>query len=150
MNFAREYVRTLKLEDYRGIIVVSGDGLVYEVINGLMDRDDWEVAIKTPVGQLPGGSANALSICVSYLSDECYTNLTLENFATSMAFNLVKSQPQPMDLISIQLCDNRIIHSFLSIEWAIIGDVDLESENYRFLGGYRFLFGVLNRILSTI
>ena len=28
---AREYVRTIKLADWNGIVVVSGDGLIYEV-----------------------------------------------------------------------------------------------------------------------
>ena len=148
MNFARDYVKTLKLEDYRGIVVVSGDGLIYEVINGLMDRDDWQVAIKTPIAQIPGGSANALSVCVSYLTDECFKKLSLENFATSMTFSLIKSQPQPLDLISIQLSDNKIVHSFLAIEWALVADVDLESEKYRYLGGFRFVVGALKRILS--
>ena len=36
-----------------------------QVINGLMERQDWERAIKTPIGMLPTGSGNAL--CASAL-----------------------------------------------------------------------------------
>lgn len=53
-NFAREYIKTLNLEDYSGILVISGDGLAHEVFNGLMEREDWRKAIKTPIGHIPG------------------------------------------------------------------------------------------------
>ena len=138
----------MKLEDYRGLIVISGDGLVYEVINGLMDRPDWEKAIKTPIAQIPGGSANALACNAAYLVKECYLNISLENFATQTAFHLTKSIPYPLDLAVFQLENNTFVNSFLNYEWAIIADVDLESEKYRFLGGLRFTIGAIKRILS--
>ena len=31
-----------------------------QVVNGLMERKDWETAIKVPIGMLPTGSGNAL------------------------------------------------------------------------------------------
>jgi len=37
-----------------------------QVINGLMDRPDWELAIKKPIGALPGGSGNALACSLAY------------------------------------------------------------------------------------
>lgn len=53
-NFAKEYVKEIKLDDFAAILVVSGDGLMHEVINGLMERYDWQSAIKTPLGHIPG------------------------------------------------------------------------------------------------
>lgn len=41
---------------------------VFQVINGLLERPDWEEAIRTPLGILPGGSANALAASVHYYS----------------------------------------------------------------------------------
>ena len=38
-----------------------------QVVNGLMEREDWETAIKTPLGVLPLGSGNAL--CASILHE---------------------------------------------------------------------------------
>lgn len=72
----------------------------------------------------------------------------MESFATQTAFNLTKSRVCPLDLVAYELCNKKVIHSFLSLEWAIIADVDLESEKYRFLGGLRFAVGALKRILS--
>lgn len=39
-----------------GIVCVSGDGLLYEVINGLLHRPDWRIARKLKLGIIPGGS----------------------------------------------------------------------------------------------
>ena len=56
---ARDFVQTVDLNELTGIIVASGDGLVYEVINGLLSRNDWQEALKIPIGHLPCGSGNA-------------------------------------------------------------------------------------------
>lgn len=40
--------------------------LIRQVINGLMERPDWEQAIKTPVGILPCGSGNALAGSINH------------------------------------------------------------------------------------
>lgn len=37
-----------------------------QVVNGLMEREDWEKAIQTPLGVLPGGSGNALAASIHY------------------------------------------------------------------------------------
>ena len=147
-NHAREYVKSIKLDDWRGIVVVSGDGLIYEVINGLMDRTDWHQAIKIPIGQIPGGSANAVVCCISYLTNEAFKGLSLESFAKNASFNLVKSIQTPLDLIFYEQANRKLVTSCLAFEWAIIADVDLESEKYRYLGGMRFLVGALKRILK--
>lgn len=42
--------------------------LFFQVINGLMEREDWQEAIQTPLGILPGGSGNALAASVHHYS----------------------------------------------------------------------------------
>ena len=39
--------------------------MTVQVMNGMMEREDWEQALKTPIGMLPTGSGNAL--CASTL-----------------------------------------------------------------------------------
>lgn len=149
-NFAYEYIKTLKLDDYRGILVVSGDGVVHQVLNGLISRKDWKTAIKTPIGQIPAGSANGLSSSIAFINGENIKDVSLDAFASMMAFRMLKSRPAPMDIIKLQLENGSILHSFLNVEWAIVADVDSESESYRFLGGLRFIIGALLRILSKL
>ena len=110
-------MQNIVIDDFRGVIVISGDGLVYEVINGLMNRPDWFQAIKLPICQIPGGSANSLACSVAYLTNECYLNISIEKFASQMAFSMVKSIPCPLDLVTFQLENKKIVHSFLEFEW---------------------------------
>ena len=46
------------------VVNMVSDG-IYQVVNGMMEREDWEEAMKTPIGMLPTGSGNAL--CASSL-----------------------------------------------------------------------------------
>ena len=141
-------MQSIKIDDYRGIIVISGDGLVYEVINGLMSRPDWSKAIKIPICQIPGGSANGLACSSAFITKECYINISMEKFASQMAFNMVKAISCPLDLVTFQLINNKLVHSFMEFEWAIVADIDLESEKYRFLGGLRFTVSAIKRIIN--
>jgi len=148
-NFARDYIQTLNLTDFCGIVAVSGDGLIHEILNGLADRHDRFSAIQTPIAQIPGGSANALACSFAYISKQPFRNLSLEEFATHATFTLIKSRPRPLDLIGLHLSDkNTFLQAFLSIQWAIIADVDLESEKFRYLGEARFTIGAIKRILD--
>jgi sphingosine kinase len=150
-NHAREFVKRVDdLSAFAGIIVASGDGLVYEIINGLMDRADWSTAIRrTPVAQIPGGSANGMASSLCYLAGETFQNISLDEYATLMAFYISKSLPTEVDLIRIQLENGRLVHSFLNIEWAMVADVDYESEKYRCMGGFRFLIGIIKKLISN-
>uniref|UniRef100_A0A8C9ZEI1 sphingosine kinase n=1 Tax=Sander lucioperca TaxID=283035 RepID=A0A8C9ZEI1_SANLU len=67
-NHARELVRKADLSQWDALVIMSGDGLLFEVINGLMEREDWQEAIQTPLGILPGGSGNALAASVHHYS----------------------------------------------------------------------------------
>lgn len=51
-----------------GLILFLYLFLFTQVINGLMEREDWQEAIQTPLGILPGGSGNALAASVHHYS----------------------------------------------------------------------------------
>ncbi|KAF8391407.1 hypothetical protein HHK36_023711 [Tetracentron sinense] len=56
---AKEIAQTLDLSMYDGIVCLSGDGILVEVVNGLLQREDWDAAIKMPLGIIPAAySAN--------------------------------------------------------------------------------------------
>lgn len=48
--------------DYDALLTVSGDGLVFEVLNGYHKRSDAAKAFSIPVCPIPTGSGNALAI----------------------------------------------------------------------------------------
>uniref|UniRef100_A0A8C9XL29 sphingosine kinase n=1 Tax=Sander lucioperca TaxID=283035 RepID=A0A8C9XL29_SANLU len=67
-NHARELVKEADLSQWDALVIMSGDGLLFEVINGLLERPDWEEAIRTPLGILPSGSGNALAASIHHYS----------------------------------------------------------------------------------
>ncbi|UJR22366.1 hypothetical protein I4U23_025428 [Adineta vaga] len=143
---ARDYVQSLDLNEWSGIVVASGDGLVYEVINGLMSRNDWQEALKLPIGHLPCGSGNAFTTSIIRYSKQAIAN-SAEQFVIQSAILIATHQVIPFDMAVIDICDGQRVFSFLSVEWAIIADVDCDSEKYRFLGGTRFTVEAVKRIL---
>ena len=65
----------------------------------------------------------------------------------SAAFQVVRGNPHPIDLCSMQN-DNRKLFAFLSLTWGIIADIDIESERFRMLGNARFTVGAVTRIIA--
>ena len=65
---AVEIVQALVLDDYVGIAMLSGDGLVSEVLHGLLTRPDRDRALRVPLLHLPCGTSNALAAAVAYAS----------------------------------------------------------------------------------
>lgn len=43
----------MDLSEIDGIVTVAGDGLLFEVINGLLKRQDWKNIMKIPLGVIP-------------------------------------------------------------------------------------------------
>ncbi|CAG5947268.1 unnamed protein product [Menidia menidia] len=145
-NHARELVREADLSQWDALVIMSGDGLLYEVINGLLERSDWEEAIKTPLGILPGGSGNALAASIHYYSGAA--PVSSEDLLLSCGFLLCKGLASRMDLVSVHLCSGPRLFSFLSLAWGFVADVDIESEKYRRAGAARFTVGTLVRLAS--
>ncbi len=59
---AKLLARSINLSHYDAFTTISGDGLFWELLNGLFTRPDWSEAIKVPVSVMPGGSGNALAV----------------------------------------------------------------------------------------
>ena len=54
-NHAYEYMSKCSLEDIDLVITVGGDGILFEVINGMYERDDVRNAVEpVPVFPIPG------------------------------------------------------------------------------------------------
>ncbi|KAM9596190.1 sphingosine kinase 1 isoform 1-T1 [Trichechus inunguis] len=145
-NHARELVRHEELGRWDALVVMSGDGLMHEVVNGLMERPDWETAIRKPLCSLPAGSANALAASVNYYSG--YQQVTNEELLTNCTRLLCHGQLAPMNLLSLQTASGLRLFSVLSLAWGFVADVDLESEKYRRLGDIRFTLGTFLRLAS--
>ena len=58
-NSAFTYLQKLDINEllrWSGVVIVSGDGLLFEVFNALLSRADWQTAIQVPIGIIPAVS----------------------------------------------------------------------------------------------
>ncbi len=136
----RNFLQKMALEEIDSLVIVGGDGTIREAIDCLMSRDDWQSALQTTIGVIPAGTGNGLCKTLLELSGEPYDPI-------SAAFLIAKGKKQSCDLVAFKQ-NSRRYHSFLSLSWAIVSDVDIESERLRFLGYLRTNIYALMRIIS--
>lgn len=142
-NHARELAAKVEYKEYDAVIIVSGDGLVFEWLNGIMERPDRDQAISLPMGIIPAGSGNALAAAVLSSKKEQY----FKNAHLHSAFCAAKGQSSPMDVVEVHY-GNKTVYSFLAVVWGIISDIDIESEWLRFIGSPRFTIQAFIRIIN--
>ncbi|XP_030317822.1 sphingosine kinase 1 isoform X2 [Calypte anna] len=140
-HHAHEKVRDEDLSQWDTLVVMSGDGLLYEVVNGLMERPDWEETMKKPLCILPGGSGNALAASINHYAGN--DHVAKKKLLMNCAFILCKGLHTQMDLVSLSTASGKRLFSFLGFGWGFISDVDIDSEKYRRLGNARFTLGTL-------
>ena len=134
---AMERVKALDLTEYSAIATVGGDGILSEAINGLMARDDWEAAIKTPLAPVPGGTGNATGYSLYY-----------DTTAPCVMCHLVKGCTRPSDLfLATQPSVGRYIWGILSCNYGIVAESDFGSEKIRWAGSLRPSIWAVYRIL---
>ncbi|XP_028158062.1 sphingosine kinase 2-like [Ostrinia furnacalis] len=98
-QYAREFVRTRNVYSWRGVVAVGGDGVLFEVLNGMFERLDWQQALaEVPLAILPCGSGNGLSRSICHLYNEPYIPQNL----TGQAMALARGKVAPMDVVRIE------------------------------------------------
>lgn len=135
-------------------MTISGDGLIHEIINGLLNRKDWDTPVVTSnhgqvkfrdsitLGAIPGGSGNGLIKSLLHRTRENYGIM-------EAAFRVLKDRSVNVDLTELTLEYQPLdkVYSFLSFAWAIIADIDINSEVIRCCGPARFtVWGVLRTL----
>lgn len=138
---AREYgMQQLDLQT-ESIVVIGGDGLLYEVVNGLAARPDKDAVFKAiSLVHIPGGTGNGLAKSILYQSHEFASALN----ATIIA---VRGSTQSLDLSCVVSRSQQTHYAFLSLAWGLIADIDIMSEGMRYLGEMRLYVAALYFIM---
>uniref|UniRef100_V5EXG2 DAGKc domain-containing protein n=1 Tax=Kalmanozyma brasiliensis (strain GHG001) TaxID=1365824 RepID=V5EXG2_KALBG len=88
-----EIARDLDVHEFDAVGVVSGDGLLHELLNGFARRPDASAALALPLAPIPAGSGNAMSI--NLLGAQ-------QGFSLALAcLNIIKGRPMKLDLLTI-------------------------------------------------
>ncbi|KAK9275642.1 hypothetical protein L1049_022909 [Liquidambar formosana] len=104
-----------------GIICVGGDGIVNEVLNGLLSRDNQKEAISIPIGIIPAGSDNSLVWTVLGVRDP-----------VSAAIAIVKGGLTATDVFSVEWIQTGRIHFGMTVSYyGFVSDVLELSEKYQ-------------------
>lgn len=127
---AVDLAQNMDLDAFDVVVACSGDGLPHEVFNGLGRRADARRALaRMPVVMLPCGSGNGMAC-----------NLYGTHRPSLAALAIVKGVDTPLDLVSVTQGSQRKL-SFLSQSLGLIADLDITTENMRWMGSTRFTVG---------
>ncbi|KAH7889227.1 ATP-NAD kinase-like domain-containing protein [Phlebopus sp. FC_14] len=137
-NHALDMAQNLGL-DFDALVVVSGDGLIHEVMNGFSKHAQPEKAFSIPIAPVPAGSGNGLSLNLLGLRDG------LDPCAA--ALNVLKGRPMKVDLFSFTQGNQKRI-SFMSQTIGLMADIDIETEHLRWMGDIRFVYGYLRGVIT--
>ncbi|KAG0587837.1 hypothetical protein KC19_2G195200 [Ceratodon purpureus] len=136
----KDLAKSFDVSQFDGIVCVSGDGVLVEVLNGLLERPDWKAAIKMPIGIIPAGTSNGMAkSLLDHVGEPCD--------AASATFLVIRGQKQPLDVATAKQANVKF-HSILMMAWGLVADVDFESEKFRWMGALRLDVYTLIRICS--
>eukprot|EP01105_Mastigella_eilhardi_P003458 TRINITY_DN1443_c0_g1_i1.p1 TRINITY_DN1443_c0_g1~~TRINITY_DN1443_c0_g1_i1.p1 ORF type:complete len:731 (-),score=128.47 TRINITY_DN1443_c0_g1_i1:98-2209(-) len=137
---AFHHVRGMPPGVYSAVIAVGGDGLVSELINGIMQRPDYNTTVtSTAIGVIPGGTGNALA-------------MTLYGGPLHMcaACHIVKGVTRPLDAFLCTQPTNKIsLWGVVSCQWGLLADIDFNSEKARWLGAMREVVWTAFSVMSV-
>ena len=115
---------------WRGIVTVSGDGTVFEVLNGHFERPDWREALTSlPLGVVSGGTGNALARSLIHAQKELYN---VDSQAVSCSVNAAKAGLKPLDLIYVETPYMSRVCA-MGLTWGIIGKCPSKKETKTFI-----------------
>ncbi|CAG7898041.1 hypothetical protein HID58_029580 [Brassica napus] len=137
---AKEMVRSMDVSKYDGIVCVSGDGVLVEVVNGLLQRADWQTVFKLPIGVIPAGTGNGM---IKSLLDA----VGLQCCANSATISIIRGHTRSLDVATISQGNTKFF-SVLMLAWGLVADIDIESEKFRWMGSARMDFYAVQRIIS--
>lgn len=129
---ATDYMLEVDWALYERLVCYGGDGILYEVLQGLLKHPDRTAILsRITIGILPGGSGNGLARSIAAEGGfRCDVERTMAMIA--------KGGSVRGKLAEVQTSDGKTHYSFLSLTWGLLADIDLDSEFLRFMGGARF------------
>ncbi len=121
-----------KLEKICKIAVVGGDGTMFEVVNAIMQNQQW---LKIPIVAFPCGTGNSFNHDIDCLSVKKATIL------------LLNGKVKLLDLAEVKT-NGKTYWSFNSVGCGMVANTNKLAEKLRWLGSYRYIIASLLAIIS--
>jgi len=127
----KELANQLDMNGYDGFCCIGGDGTMYEVINGLMTREDRQ---KFPIGLITGGTGN------SFMHDlDCLDPM-------DAAKRIVKGERRSIDIFSCK-ANGEQYYGFNILGWGIPTDANILADKLRWMGSQRYNLSSIVEVL---
>ena len=127
----KELANQLDMNGYDGFCCIGGDGTMYEVINGLMTREDRQ---KFPIGLITGGTGN------SFMHDlDCLDPM-------DAAKRIVKGERRSIDIFSCK-ANGEQYYGFNILGWGISTDANILADKLRWMGSQRYNLSSIVEVL---
>ncbi|CAD7094183.1 unnamed protein product [Hermetia illucens] len=137
------------LYQYDAICCVGGDGTFAEVFNGLMQRTLRDLSLdpqrptylpklRIPIGVIPAGSTDTVAYCLHGTTD-----------VKTAVIHIILGQKRGLDLSSV--CNHiGLIRLYASlICYGYLGDIALDSEQYRWMGPHRYDYSGFKKFIAN-
>jgi len=129
---AFDFANTLDFDGYDGLCAIGGDGTMYEIINGMLKRDDQR---KVPIGLITGGTGNSFMYDVDCLDP------------VDAAKRIIQHKLRPLDIAKVD-ADGELFYSFNIVGWGLATDAGKLAEKLRWLGGVRYDIASIIEVLK--
>ena len=134
IGHASEITETLILNPGDVITVVSGDGVLHEVVNALSERDD-VMTSEIRLAVIPSGSGNGIAASLGIRCPRQAVNIILRGKEAKL--DAFRYTTETISRFGI-----------LSLTYGVIADVDIDSEWLRCIGNIRFVIYSIKAIFS--
>ncbi len=132
---AYDYANTLDFNNFDGICAIGGDGTMFELINGMLNRNDKR---KIPIGLITGGTGN------SFMHDlDCLDPV-------EAAKRIISGKLRPIDIAKVyNTKTKKVIYSFNIVGWGVATDANKRAEKLRWLGQIRYNIAAIIEVLKS-
>lgn len=132
---ARDYARSMLLEEEDVLLPIGGDGTLFEVVNGLLTRDDEQRVVVAPV---PGGSSNYMGQALGLPIDD----------GEAAARAVVAGEIRHVDLGRVR-SGERTVHGLCALSWGYVEELAACAERNRWMGLQRYTAAGLHELWRT-
>jgi len=121
-------------QDCDGIVAIGGDGLVHEIINGLLSRSDAGIARHIPLAIIPAGSNNSFASSIGISSVE------------DAVERILSGHIRALDIISVSPAEGsspagsppmHVVYGFQGLTWGLFSQMESLAERLRWFGRAR-------------
>lgn len=147
--------QTINLSNYDGVVCCGGDGTFAELFNGLVYRTMIDLGMdincppylpkpSIPIGIIPAGSTDTVCYCLNGNTD----------IKTSI-IHIILGQSSGLDISSVYRNSPnedqpQLLKLYASVmSYGFLGDVTMDSENYRWMGPKRYDYSGVKKFLRN-